>query len=126
MTWVDLVRVGIIKNFPSSTWGAAGGAQPPAPCKTNVGVLVVNFNENLWRIQSIILNLATYTPTFQYPSTITKISQKLTKTQKNTKIVRMTSYSQVSLPKELAAQKYRVSIFRTNEGDFSCTPVKNQ
>ena len=60
------------------------------------------------------------------PPTKNQNSPKSTKTEKNTKIVRMTSYLQVGLSKKSAAQKYRVSIFRTNEGDFSGTPVKNQ
>ena len=38
----------------------------------------------------------------------------------------MTSYSQVKLAQNLAPQKYKFLIFRTNEGDFGGTPVKNQ
>ena len=56
----------------------------------------------------------------------TEISPKMTKTQKNTKIVRMTSSSQYELSKKSASRKYEVLIFGTNEGDFSGTPVKNQ
>ena len=54
----------------------------------------------------------------------TKILPKSTKTQKNTINVRMTSYSSHGMSKKLAPQKLRVSIFRTNEGDFSGTPQK--
>ena len=45
---------------------------------------------------------------------------------KNMKNVRMTSYSPYGMSKKLALQNYRVLIFRTNEGDFSGTPQKNQ
>ena len=66
------------------------------------------------------------------PSTVfefcqkTEILPKMTKTQKNTKIVRMTSYSQYEVSKKSASRKYEVLIFGSNEGDFSGTPVKNQ
>ena len=56
----------------------------------------------------------------------TEILQKMTKTPKNTKIVRMTSYSQYEVSKKSASQKYKVLIFGSDEGDFSGTPVKNQ
>ena len=58
----------------------------------------------------------------QFPKNenFTKIDQNA----KNTKNVRITSYSPHGMSKKLAAQKYRVSIFRTNEGDFSGTPQK--
>ena len=56
----------------------------------------------------------------------TQISPKSTKTQKKSKIVRMTSYSHFGLSKKSAAQKYWVLIFRTKEGDFAGIPVKNQ
>ena len=56
----------------------------------------------------------------------TEILPKMTKTWKNTKIVRIKSYSQYEVSKKSASQKYEVLIFGTNEGDFSGTPVKNQ
>ena len=71
------------------------------------------------------LKLAGHTPTFKNPSKNPKNTPKSAKTQKNTKIVRMTSYSRYGMSKKLAVQKYKFLIFGTNEGDFEGIPVKN-
>ena len=127
MAKVDLVGVGIVKTHPTTTGGPGGTQAPPALADKPQGV-ADQFQQKLSELRSTIDHeRAVYLTRHSWkPPQKNKISQKSTKTQKNTKIVRMTSYSQVSLSKKLAAQKYQVLIFRTNEGDFSGTPVKNQ
>ena len=116
------------QKFPFSNRGAGGAPKPPQPWETNVGVCATNFNRNCpkYDLLSITLNLASYPPAFLNQCEKNNFPPKSTEKQKNTKIVRMTSYSHGVLSKKSAAQKYWVSIFRTNEGDFGGTPVKNQ
>jgi hypothetical protein len=125
---VDIVGVGIIKNYPSPTGGPGGRPSPPGSGRRIPGCVRPGFEETVpftiyyrpWRSWSD-------TPLrFWFFAKKLNFTQKWPKTQKNTKIVRMTSYSQVKLAQNLAPQKYKFLIFRTIEGDFGGTLVKNQ
>ena len=128
MQGVDLVGVGIIKNLLSWT-GGPGGAQPPRALQDRrrwCGWTTLTKTCGEYNLLSMTSSLVTRDPPFLKKSEKTKKSPKSTKTQKNTKIVGITSYSQGRLYKNSAPQKYEFLIFRTNEGDFGGTPVKNQ
>ena len=128
MYGVDLGWVGIVKNNPTATWGPGEAVSPPGPWHPSLASWVDSFEAKCLQYNplSTVKELASYLVKHGSHIQKTKFSPKSTKMQKNTKIVRMTSYSQVWLSKKSAAQKYQVLIFRTNEGDFSGTPVKNQ
>ena len=116
------------QKSPKSNWGPGGRWAPPGLVAKGRGV-GGQFQLKLSAAQSTIdcrkEKLAH--PNVWKPTTKNQnFPPKSTKTQKNTKIVKMTSYSQCELSKKLASQKYKVLIFGTNEGDFSGTPVKNQ
>ena len=63
-------------------------------------------------------------------NTETRKNQNYTQIDENVEKTRKSSewrhIHRVELSKKSAAQKYQVLIFRTNEGDFGGTPVKNQ
>ena len=84
MYGVDLMGVEIVKNNPTSTGGPGGAPSPPAPCRTNVGVWVDNFNENLWRIQSTVSDLEPGHP-HPYVSINTQKKQNFAEIDKNAK-----------------------------------------
>ena len=94
------------KKLPNINQGPPGGAESPGLAAEN-DELAGQFQLELFTLQSTI-------------------DCETMKTQKNTKIVRMTSYPQYELSKKSASKTYKVLIFETNEGDFSGTPVKNQ
>ena len=127
MAGAKLVGVGIVKNYPTPT-GGPGGTLPPglwhpelASCATNM--MKTCGEHNL--LSSLKVLVSTLSPFLNFCKK-NEILPKMTKTQKNTKIVRMRSYSQYEMSKKSASRKYKVLIFGTNEGDFSGTPVKNQ
>ena len=125
---VDLVGVGIIKNHPSPTGGPGGRLSPPGSGRQSLtGCVRPGFDRNcsFYNLLSTLKVLVGHPFAFlDFLRKNRNFTQKWPKTQKNTKIVRMTSYSQVKLAKNLAPQKYQFLIFRTNEGDFGGTPVK--
>ena len=127
MYGVDLVGVEIVENDPTLT-GGRGARRPPAVGFQIWRVGWTNFMKfcEECNLLATLKELAGQLVNFRNPRKKTEISPKSTKTQKNTKIVRMTSYLQSELSKKLASQKYRVLIFKMNEGDFSGTPQKNQ
>ena len=132
-TGVDLVGVEIIKNNPTATGGPGGGRPcPPRPAGQIVGV---------W-VQPILTKTVKNTIYCQWPSnpgrthfsTVSMNNSKKPKftleigknVKKHKKSSEWRHIHRIGLRQKSAAQKYQFLIFRTNEGDFGGTPVKNQ
>ena len=84
MCGIDLVGVGIVKNYPTPTGRPGGGTLPPRPVASRVGELCDQYGENLWRTQSSIK----LEGPGQYPFTVFEFLQKnrnFTKNDQNAK-----------------------------------------
>ena len=129
--WIRRVDIVVSRNhqkLPISNRGAGGAPKPPRLWKTNPRVCPTRIQKNcsFYNLLSTMKALVGHPLQFLIFCEKTKFYPKMAKTWKNTKIVGMTSYSQGRLCQNSAPQKYQFLIFRTNEGDFGGTPVKNQ
>ena len=120
MPGIDLVGGRNPQKSSSYNRGAGGAPSPPGlgfpSLKLRVDKIDMNCSE--YNILSTVKVLSTRSVKHGYNSQKTENRPNSTKTQKNMKIVRMTSYSQVWLSKKSATQKYKFLIFRDEWGRF--------
>ena len=111
---VDLVGVGIIKNYLSPTGGPGGRPSPPGSGRQIPGCVRPGFQQKLFR-NTIYYRpwkfWSSYLVNFEKKPQKTGILPKSTKTQKNTKIVGMTSYSQGRLSPKFSSSKISIFLF---------------
>ena len=118
------------QKLPISLTGGPGGApKPPRLWKTNPRVCATRIRRNcsFYNLLSTLKVLVGHPFAFLIFCEKTKFYPKMAKTWKNTKIVRITSYSQGRTTARIQLLKnINFWFLVTNEGDFGGTPVKNQ
>ena len=117
------------QKLPNYNRGAGGGHFAPPACTIQVWRVV----QPVWikSVQNTIYyqiwrSWSDNSYRFWFFAKKPKFHQKWPERKKNTKIVRMTSYSQYGVSKKSPSQKYKILIFGTNEGDFGGILVKIQ